>query len=262
MKKLDLLFKLLTLLTFIAATGTSCQKGKDILGVSFGQLRISSVFSGNAAPLLVQVDGKVKDTLRVDKPNTNSAIILEAGKHKLVLINRTTKKALSTTTVTIAAAKTLSLPKFYYTGTAALFDDLTVKPTRDSMLVRIVTLDPALPDVMDLELSLYDYGSIYVPLATKKIKGVRKDRFSEFITLPNPAKLLPDVDASFILYAIEGYDSNNKNKKVMSIENGTNSYILLNNFQYFVPNAVVSMGIGPYNQGVQEPFTIFERIAK
>ncbi|KAA2243821.1 hypothetical protein F0L74_15210 [Chitinophaga agrisoli] len=238
----------------------SCNKGEDIRGVGFGSLEVSSVFSGEASPLLVQVDGETRDTLSVDKPYTTQKILIKEGEHQLVLFNMTTQKALTDTTITVEATKTISLPKFYYTGDAALFDDLTAKPSSpDNMLVRVVTLDPSLPDVMDLKISVYDYASVNIPLADKMIKGVRKDRFSGFIELPDPATLAPP-DVAFILYAIEGYDPNDNNKKVMSIENGTNSYFLLSNNQYYIPNAVVSMGIGAYRDGVQEPFEIFERI--
>jgi hypothetical protein len=52
------------------------------------------------------------------------------------------------------------------------------------MLVRFVTFDPTLPDVMDVEIALYDFSATLLPLANKSIKSLRKDKFSAFIQLP------------------------------------------------------------------------------
>jgi hypothetical protein len=143
-----------------------------------------------------------------------------------------------------------------------LFDDVTVKPERDSMLVRLITLDPALPDVLDITISLYDYNSFIIPMPGKTIRGVRKDRFSEFVAFPDPmAEAPPEV--SFLLYVIEGYDATTK-EKVLSIEGGTNSFISFSNYIYFTPNGVLSMGIGAFDPGLNyhPPISIFEHVVE
>lgn len=266
MKKYILIIGLASLVTvFLSA----CKKGEDILGAAYGRLMLSSVFSGEASPLLVQVDGETKDTLNVEKPGTLQEIILKTGQHQMVLVNQQTKKTLTDTAITIETGKLTNLPKFYYTGTSALFDDLAAKPTADSMLVRFVTLDPKLPDVMDIEISLWDFGGTPTPLANKKIKGIRKDKFSNFVQFPNPAILLPpDTDPSFFYYTIEGYDPAHNNKKVMAIEDGSISYIYDFDsggaISTFIANDVISLGIDkqPDSDPTHVPTIIFSRIAQ
>lgn len=226
------------------------------MGVGYGQLHVDGVFTANASPLLIRVDGETRDTLTTERPFTARDIILATGDHEVILVNGDTKDVLRDTTITIEAAKTASFPKFFYTGTAALFDESIEKPEKDSMLVRLITLDPALPDVMDITISLYDYGSINIPLTTKRINGVRKDRFSGFVQLPDPFSLVPP-DVPWVLYALEGYEAGTNNK-VMDIVSGTNSYIVFNSGEYFKPNAVISMGIGPSSA----PVEIFHRIVE
>lgn len=254
MKNMLFLYVVAALLTASA----SCQKGEEIRGIGFGQLKVSSVFSGDASPLLLQVDGEIKDTLTVSKPATLRNIFLPSGQYTVRLVNQQTKAVLLDTALTIEASKITRLPDFFYLGTAAVFDDFSAKPDTDSMLVRFITLDPALPDEMDLTFSFYDFDQMNIPLAEKRINGIRKDRFSSFIQLPDPAVLFPD--APFIVYAIEGYKAGT-NEKVMDIANGTYSYIALNGFQFFIANGVGSMGIGPLESGIHSPVEIFFHLA-
>lgn len=261
MKHLNSFFTVVVQLVLTASLFSSCEKGEDIPGVGYGKLQLNSSFSGDASALLIQVDGETKDTLTSTKPaTTGDGIVLKTGKHRVLLVNQETKKVLSDTTVSIETARVFNLPKFFYSGTAALFDDLNAKPQKDSILIRLVTTDPALPEVMDITISLYDYDQINVPLVNKKIRGVRKDRFSEFVQLPDPYSLAPN--ASFILYAIEATDPNDNNKKVMDIAEATNSYLEFEGPSYYTPNGVLSMGIGPFEGGVHLPVRIFNRIAE
>ncbi len=253
------------ILLILAACLNSCSKGEDIPGTGFGRLYVNAVFSGDAPPLLVLVDNATRDTLKVDRPGiSGDGVILSAGAHHLQLTNADTKKVLSDTTIMIAVTDTITLPTFFYTGTAALYDNLDITPEKDSMLVRFVTLDPTLPDVIDIEISLWDFGGTPIPVPAKRIAGVRKDRFSEFIQFPNPAVLLPpDTDPAFFYYIIEGFDPKDNNKKVLSIEDGSLSYIYnYENFSTYTPNAVISLGIGPQPVGdpTHVPVDIFKRI--
>lgn len=258
MKKYRLSITGSALLT-ISALLFSCQKGEPIEGAGYGTLQLSGTITSEA-PLLVRIDGQTVDTLSAERPNTlGEGLRISAGSRKVQLVSNGNDKPLIDTTITIEAGKRIELSRFFYNGAAVLFDDMTAEAEKDSMLVRIIILDPSLPDVMDLTISLYDYGSLNIPMPAKTIKGVRKDRFSEFITFPDPIAIAPP-ETFFALYAIEGYDPNNNNEKVMSIENGTSSYIVLTDFQFFVPNAVLSMGIGPNTQGAHEPIGIFQHV--
>lgn len=255
MKNIQFFYIVAALLTAF----TSCKKAEDIDGVGYGQLNVSSVFSGNAAPLLVQVNGETKDTLTASKPATLQNIFLHSGEYEVKLVNQETKKVLSDTTITIETAKIISLPAFFYTGSEILFDDFTAKPEQDSMLVRFIILDPTLPDELDITFSLYDFDQINFPMEEKRVNGVRKDRGSSYIQFPNPNTIFPD--ASFILYAIEAYKAGT-NEKVMDIASGTYSYIVTSGFQPFLANGVSLIGIGPWESGAHAPVVIFSHIAE
>jgi hypothetical protein len=258
MKKYRLSITGSALLTICALLFFSCQKGDPIEGAGYGTLQLSGTITSDA-PLLIQIDGKTMDTLSAGRPNTlGDGILISAGDRKVQLINQEDNKPLIDTTLTIDAGKHIILPRFFYNGSAVVFDDTTATPKKDSMLVRIITLDPSLPDVMDLTISLYDFGGLNIPVSSKTFKGVRKDRFSDFITLPDPLSISPP-ETYFVIYAIEGYDPNNNNQKVLSIEDGTYSFVVLTDFTFFAPNTVLSLGIGPNNGGGHEPVVIFQQ---
>ncbi len=89
-------------------------------------------------------------------------------------MNAQTEAVLSDTTISIQTSTVASFPKFLYNGSAALFDDMAARPETDSMLVRFIILSPELPDELDLTFTLYDFGSINIPLTEKKLYGVKK----------------------------------------------------------------------------------------
>lgn len=244
---------------------SSCEKRQLIEEKAFGMISVSSIFAGEASPLLIEVDGVSKGRLTVEVPRTLSAIILETGPRNLKLINEETGDILTDTTLIVEAAKTLTLPLFFYTGSAALFDDLDATPQPDSMLVRFVTLDPTLPNAMDIEISLWDFASEPIRLTDKNVGGVTKTDFSEFIQLPHPSLLLPPgTDPTYVYYVIEGYDTTT-GEKVMSMENWNISMIIdLNTNANYIANGVISMGIGAASDfdPTHLPEFIFQRIAK
>jgi hypothetical protein len=246
----------------IIITFFSCQKGKDFSESEFGVLNIESTFSAGASEFLfVQIDNVTVDTLTASSTDVGDKPI-QAGKRRITLFNPEINKIIADTMVDIKPSKTFKLPTFLYTGTAALFDDPTAKPSADSMLVRFVTLDPKLPDIINIELSFYDFAGTRISLPNKKLNGIRKDKFSEFIQFPDPAPLVPGTVA---YYTIEAFDPADNNKKVMSIDDGSLSYI----YDYdtnapFLQNGVISMGIGlqPDGDPTHVPITIFRRIAQ
>lgn len=237
----------------------SCQKGEDILGVGYGELNVTSEFSGSAEPLLILVDSEVKDTLRADKPRTLRNIILKTGDHKVSLVNEKTQKTIIDQVITIEASKLYNLPTFYYTGEAILYDEFESKPQQDSMLVRFMIMDKNLPDEMDLTFTLYDYNEINIPLPMKRLNGVRKDKFSNFIQFPNSEVLIPN-NGGYVFYLVEGYKAGT-NEKILDISKGTNVMIAIVGTGYdpFIPNAVISLGIA-YQDNSYTSTTIFQHI--
>ncbi|MCD8739850.1 hypothetical protein LT679_04485 [Mucilaginibacter roseus] len=262
MKNLRQIFSLIIITVFLF---NACQKGKELENPAFGSLKIISSFTGDADPLLIQVDGRTLDTLTSVKQSINGLRLKEGERH-LVFINQRNSKVITDTIINIERQKNFELPTFLYTGTGTLFDDLVEKPQPDSMLVRIVSIDPALPEIMNIQISLYDFAGNQYQLPNKSINGVRKDKFSNFIQLPNPIQLLPPgTDPSSFYYFIEGFDPANGNKKVMSIEEGNGCYVIdLDSFAAYTPNLVLSLGIGAPTEfsTLRDPSNIFRRVAQ
>ena len=116
------------------------------------------------------------------------------------------------------------------------------------------------PLSLNLEISFYDFNTgVKTPIG--KVNGVKKNQFSTYIELSNSSS--PDE-----LYIIDGTDLNGH--KVLSIDDFSSGYISfdfdLNIGTVFVPNSIISMGIGAIpDDGVStfhNPEVIFKRIAK
>jgi hypothetical protein len=241
----------------LLAGSISCQKGEDIIDPAYGKLNITTFFADNVPPLLVQVDGKTIDTLRPEHPS--KLINLYAGDRNIQMVNQQTQQSVLDTILHIEPGATTNMPQLYYIGNTAVFDDMTSKPEKDSMLVRFIILDPSLPDELDLHFTLYDFGSFIQPIEEKKLYGVRKDRFSQFIQLPDPVSMMPD--APFLIFGVEAYKAGT-NEKVMDLAQGTGTYVVASEWRFFVPNAIISVGIGRENLGAHEPFNIFTHIVE
>ncbi|EOR96288.1 hypothetical protein ADIARSV_0523 [Arcticibacter svalbardensis MN12-7] len=97
------------------------------------------------------------------------------------------------------------------------------------------------------------------------MKGVRKDRLSNYIQLPDPTTISPDYSSFY--YVIEAYDATpgHEYKKVMSIENSSVSFIdYSGDFSYsWVPGNIISFGIGPpptdSSTTIRNPQLLFQR---
>ncbi|RXK83334.1 hypothetical protein [Filimonas effusa] len=255
-------------LSAVIVLSSSCSKGEDLLGVGYGSVSFSptSTFSAPGS-LLVKIDGETRDTLTPVKPGTANAILLKAGEHKISLVNENSKQAITDTVVHIQPGKEFIMANFLYTGTAALFNDndLSHKPDKDSLLVRFVTLDATLPDVMNIDILVYyTLGGTQTALV-KKMPGVSKQQFSNYIQLPDPNSLVP-AGAKNTRYVLEGYNATS-NEKVMSVSQNNMGYIQTNmtgTSIIWTNNLVLSMGIGPgasATNKVRQPKTIFYRIA-
>ena len=254
-------------LSAVIVLSASCSKGEDIPGVGYGSVSFSptSTFSASDS-LIITIDDESRDTLTPAKPGTASAILLKAGEHHLALLNKNTKQAIVDTIVRILPGKEFIMANFLYTGTAALFNDndLSRKPEKDSLLVRFVTLDPTLPDVMNIDILVYyTLGGTQTALV-KKMSGITKKQFSDYIQLPDPNSLVP-AGAKNTRYVLEGYNA--ANEKVMSVSQNNMGYIQTNmngSTITWTNNLVLSMGIAPgltTTNKVRQPKTIFYRIA-
>lgn len=247
MKKFNLLF---ILFCFITVFFPACKKGEDLPGKAYGQISATSTFTADAGPLLVMVDGIVKDTLSFEKQSLTS-IISEVGEKKYSLVKLADRSVLYENTLSIQAGKTTSAPPFLYDGVIALFDDLTSRPEKDSLLIRFVNLVPALPDVVDLKINLTD-DDTGMKYDIKTLKGVGKDEFSEFVQLPNPVK----ITAGTSRYSIDIFDAvTGENKGTdrfldFTTESGTAS---------FVANVVASFALKPAARGRVSVESVFQR---
>ncbi|TCC96569.1 hypothetical protein [Pedobacter hiemivivus] len=242
---------------------TSCKKVGELMAVpSFGNLSVK--FNTPADhKLLLRIDGQLKDTLKDD----GNLFQLEVGDNKISVTDFQGKMVLDTT-IKIERSKTASL-EGVFTGAVVLLDnmDLTIKPQTDSLLIRFITTDPLLPDQMDIEISLCDFGGTTAPLGNKKISGIRKDKFSAYIQLPNPNVIDPSFDSTFMFYVIEGYDATpgGTRRKVMSIDELSVSFLDYRGaFDFvWVPNNIISFGIGPAPEDgsttLRNPKLIFQR---
>lgn len=255
---------ILTLFIVLSALFTACKKdGTLIQTPEFGKLLLNLTVADNTGPLLVRVDGVTVDTVE----NGIIGINMETGKRRISIVDEQAKVMLDTT-LAIEVRKSSTLSGLLI-GDKILLDNLDpqLKPQTDSLLVRFVTTDPTLPDLMDIEISLYDFGGTYIPLKNKIIKGIRKDQFSDYIQLPHPNVIDPSFDSTFMFYVIEGYDatSGGNNRKVMSIEEFNVSYLdYSGDFTFmWVPNNIVSFGISAVpsdgSTTLRNPQLIFQR---
>ncbi len=252
MKKIKLLLLLLSIVLV-----TACKKNGEIIKYpSFGTLNINGTL---ASPLIVKIDGKIIDTLNLDGGFSKP---VAEGSHKISLAD-STNKPLIDTTLKFERAKTTYLNNFFYTGNSILFPDAdtTKNPPRGSAWVRFVIIDKTLPDELNLEVSLYDFNT-GVKIPAGEIKNVKKDRFSAYIELNKLTS--PEID---VLYVIEGTDLSGK--KVLSVDDYSCGFISFsdNYDEYnFVPNSIISIGIGPPpadgSSNFHLPQLIFKRVAK
>lgn len=242
---------------------TSCKKEGELMAVpSFGNLSVKFTTPADHQ-LLLRIDGQLKDTLKDD----GNLLKLEAGDNKVSVTDLQGKMVLDTT-IKIERSKTVSL-KGIFTGAVVLLDNMdpAIKPQTDSLLIRFITTDPLLPDQMDIEISLYDFGGTIVPLGNKKISGIRKDKFSAYIQLPNPNVIDPSFDSTSMFYVIEGYDASPEgaHRKVMSIDELNVSFLDYQGMSDFiwVPDNIISFGIGPVPEDgsttLRNPKLIFQR---
>ncbi|MCC8407820.1 hypothetical protein LJ707_02695 [Mucilaginibacter sp. UR6-1] len=249
--------RLVYILLIVVVAFQACKKeGEPIIYPSFGQLKISG---STSSALIIAVDGKVTDTL-ASTSGSDLVLTVEEGKRKISLLD-SLKKTVLDTTITIKSGSITNLSNFFYTGDGLLFPDpdSTRKPTPGHALVRIVITDKNLPDVLNIDIVKLDFATgESTPVA--HIDGLTKSAFSGYIDLSDPLS----ADA---FYVIEGTDLSGN--KVMSIESGNYGIISydtdINVGLTFLPNSIISLGIGPIPSDgslpFHDPLVIFKRIA-
>lgn len=236
---------------FITVFFFACKKGEDLPGKAYGRITATSTFTADAGPLLVLVDGIVKDTLSFEKQSLTKPIISEVGEKKYSLIKLSDRSVLYENTLNIQTGKTTSAAPFLYDGLIALFDDLTAKPEKDSLLIRFVNLVPTLPDLVDLKINLTD-DDTGIKYYIKTVKGVGKKDFSTFVQLPNPIKITSGASR----YSVDIYDAvTGENKGTdrffnFTTQSGTAS---------FIANVVSSFALKPGSRGRISVESVFQR---
>ncbi|PWK79606.1 hypothetical protein LX99_00063 [Mucilaginibacter oryzae] len=183
MKKIKLLF----LLILIAQLFFSCKKdGQLIEAKGYGKLAINSTTSADIGPLLVDIDGKVTDTLK--GPSDNASITTYTGNRKVRIYEQ--GKANTPVIDTVLNIKTgTEKLSFLYTGDVKIIGggyDGSITPAKGSALAQFVNLDKSLPTLVDMKIyEVYsnDAGD-FIPEEVAYIKGIGKNKFSPYIEIP------------------------------------------------------------------------------
>ncbi len=98
---------------------------------------------------------------------------------------------------------------------------------------------PNFPEVVDLHISAFIIGSNDI-IPVKSVKGVRKDRFSDFIQLPDLKDFMPTDPGETATYRIEATDPSNNDAVLIP----GNRYAAINTLNgRFAPNCVLSIGL-------------------
>jgi hypothetical protein len=244
MKKIKLLFFIVLIGQFFF----SCKKeGELIEAKSYGSFNISSTTTTEVGNLLVDVDGKITDTLKA--PSAIKTIKAYIGKRKIKIYQpgKSSNPIIDTTLDIKGVSSKLT---FLYTG------DLKIIGGGYDGSVQLVNLENSLPAAVDMkiyELYFNDMGDLLLD-ETATIKGINKFGFSNYIEIPPPKH----GDFSAGGYYFELFDPKTNNKLVDF--NTDFPSILFEQFsQQFMPNKVMSLGIiKDPNAGVFTTSIIYE----
>jgi hypothetical protein len=179
-------FKHLYLFLFAGLLLAGCKKdGQLIEGKSYGVININSTTSTDIGDLLVDIDGKVVDTLK--SPSAIKGIKAYTGNRKLKIYQPGKTNTPVIDTVLNVVGKDTKL-NFLYTADVKIVGggyDGSVTPAKGNSLVQFVNLEKSLPASVDLkiyELYYNDNGDILSEEVTT-VKDVRKDKFSPYTEL-------------------------------------------------------------------------------
>ena len=267
--------RLLLFTTTIMCIFSACKKEGEIVAYpDFGRLAVSGSAPVGSKPLLIQIDGQLQDSMVVGSTGgVNKNMIIQSGKRKLSILSHE-NKLLIDTVLNFTVGQVNTLPVFLYTGSSLLFDDPSSKPsTAGNVLFRFVNNSSTLPDLMNIEIVLIytQSGARKIVSIDKKLTGITRDKFSGYLELAPLTSLTP-AGATGATYLIIGTNSAT-GEVVMNVDpvpastNNTYTtlrYTLATTSTTFVPNAVVSLGIGDpasASTKIRASKAIFARIA-
>ncbi|WP_162996503.1 hypothetical protein [Mucilaginibacter celer] len=252
MKKIKLLF----LIAIISQLFFACKKDGQLMEAkSYGSFYISSTTTTEIGNLLIDVDGKVTDTLKA--PVDNTIIKAYIGNRKIKIYQP--GKANDPIVDTIFNIKDNSLKlNFLYTGDLKIIGggyDGTMKPARGNSLVQFVNLENSLPPLLNMKIYeiYYNDAGDYFSLETATINGITKTGFSSYIELSPPKH----IDDGFGGYYYEIYNAATNEKLVDLFTDFPTLQFEAGN-PFFVPNKVVSLGIVRDPSGLLSTTVIYE----
>jgi hypothetical protein len=256
MKKIKLLF----LIIFVTQFFIACKKeGKLIEAKSYGSFYISSTTTTDIGILLIDIDGKIADTLKA--PADSKTVKAYIGSHKIKIYQP--GKSGNPVIDTALNVKDNSLKlNFLYTGDLKIIGggyDGSIKPAPGNSLVQFVNLDNSLPALLNMkiyELYYNDAGEYFYD-EVSTINGISKTGFSPYIELPPPKH----IDDGFGGYYYEVFNAAN-NDKLVDVLTDFPAVLFENQSQQFVPNKVMSLGIIKDPSGLFSSTIIYDTLLK
>ncbi|MEO3407843.1 hypothetical protein AAFN85_28245 [Mucilaginibacter sp. CAU 1740] len=238
MKKIKLLF----LITLISQLFFACKKdGELIEAKSYGSFNISSTTTAEVGNLLVDVDGKITDTLKA--PSATKTIKTYVGKRK-IKIYQPGKSGTPVVDTTLDIEGITSKLTFLYTGDLKIIGggyDGSTKPAAGNSLVQFVNLDKSLPPVLNMKIYeiYYNEAGDYFTDEVTAVKGISRTGFTPYLELPPPKH----VDDGFGGYYFEVFNAANNEKLVDILTDFPTIYFDLTGGSVFISNKVMSLGI-------------------
>lgn len=229
-----------------------CQKGENILGSGYGKLDIKATISNGSSPILVQLDEKTIDTISENKSEI-FGIVIKEGQVNFKLLKEDDKQILIEVPINIQAGKTTVAPPMLFDGKTALFDDLTTKPEKDSLILRFINLNQKISEVIDIKIYVINEET-GEQILVKDIKEIKRDKFSNFVQLPSPKFYFPTSDQT------------NYNIAILDSSNGNiirqNAILTFRGSTTYFPNFIASFAIVTGGRGgnIPTPSLVFERI--
>lgn len=237
MKKIKLLF----LITLISQFFFACKKeGELIEARSYGSFNISSTTTADVGVLLIDVDGKITDTLKA--PSATKSIKAYIGNHK-VKIYQPGKSGNPVIDTALNVKDNNTKLTFLYTGSLKIIGggyDGSITPAKGNSLVQFVDLEKSLPALVDMkiyEVYFNDAGDLFSD-EVAVVKGINKTGFNNYTELPPPKH----GDQSLGGYYFELFDPITNNK-LADLFTELPTIIFENQSSQFTANKVMSLGI-------------------
>ncbi len=244
---------------FVIIAASSCKKdGHPIEQPYFGTMKVlSSALTPDVAALfLLNIDGITLDTIKSSE-NFQKDYKIKAGEHLISVLNDKGTVAYKDT-IFIDSESTVDLPAFAIQGEAFLVDDYdpaVIKPAEGKSLIRLITLDPTLPDKINVKVNAFYYDANFeiktIPLNLQFNEPVSKQSYTQFLELEDPARILESIGESpdntyFFTYVLEGWDAATGNQVInLDIPNSDYTFLAFGSgaLHDWLPNSVFTIGI-------------------